>query len=77
MTQVREGADLVIDTSQMTIYDLRTRSAELFSDGGLSTLMQTSLQSFGYKHGAAPRRRPGDRLPVPARTRSGTRICGR
>jgi UPF0042 nucleotide-binding protein len=51
MTQVREGADLVIDTSQMTIYHLRTRAAELFSDGGLSTLMQTSLQSFGYKHG--------------------------
>jgi UPF0042 nucleotide-binding protein len=51
MTAVRERADLVIDTSDLTIHELRGRTAELFHEEGLSSLMQTTVMSFGYKYG--------------------------
>ena len=51
MTAVRERADLVIDTSHLSIHELRGRTAALFSEDGLSPLMQTTVMSFGYKYG--------------------------
>lgn len=48
---VKESADLVIDTSSLTIHQLKARLAEAFTGEGPSVSMQTTLQSFGYKHG--------------------------
>lgn len=48
---LRTGADLVIDTSDLNVHQLRDRIREAFAehDGGPS--MRTTVLSFGYKHG--------------------------
>jgi UPF0042 nucleotide-binding protein len=49
---VKAEADVIVDTSHLNIYELRSRVAELFADGeGGDHHMQTTLLSFGYKHG--------------------------
>ncbi len=50
LSEVREAADLVIDTSELNVHDLRARVNDLFA-GSDDTRMQVTLQSFGYKHG--------------------------
>jgi UPF0042 nucleotide-binding protein len=51
LDEVRAHADVVIDTTNLNIHQLRARIVERFSgaepDGG----MRTTLLSFGYKHG--------------------------
>lgn len=47
---VRATADLVIDTSELNIHQLRDRMAELFGVGEGQTMRVTVL-SFGYTHG--------------------------
>jgi UPF0042 nucleotide-binding protein len=51
MRPVREAADLVLDTSGFTIYECRARIASIFGDDTLGETMQTTVLSFGYKHG--------------------------
>ncbi len=46
---IRAQADIVLDTSDLNENELRQRIAQLFSGG--ATTMQTSMVSFGYKHG--------------------------
>jgi UPF0042 nucleotide-binding protein len=49
---VKAEADVIVDTSTLNIYELRNRVAELFADGERDDHhMQTTLVSFGYKHG--------------------------
>ena len=48
---VKAAADLVIDTSAFTIHQLKARVGEAFRTDGPAATMQTTLQSFGYKHG--------------------------
>jgi RNase adapter protein RapZ len=48
---VKEGADLVIDTSDFNVHQLRQRLIEHFGTDATSTGMQMTLLSFGYKHG--------------------------
>ncbi|HWE65052.1 MAG TPA: RNase adapter RapZ [Acidimicrobiales bacterium] len=48
---VRERADLFIDTGDLNSNQLRTRILEAFGDEGGAATMQTSVVSFGYKHG--------------------------
>jgi UPF0042 nucleotide-binding protein len=48
---VREAADLVIDTSNLTVHDLKARLVEAFHPDGAEDQMQTTVVSFGYKHG--------------------------
>jgi UPF0042 nucleotide-binding protein len=49
---VKAEADVIVDTTNLNIYDLRNRVAELFADGERDEHhMQTTLLSFGYKHG--------------------------
>lgn len=55
LAPIRESADLLIDTSEMNVYALKTRVTELFSDGELASSMRTTVMSFGYKYGI-----PGD-----------------
>ncbi len=47
---VKSEADVVVDTSDLNVHQLRDRLLELFArDSG--PRMQTSVVSFGYKHG--------------------------
>ena len=47
---IKVKADLVIDTSELNVNQLRERLAELFS-GDDKTMMQILVLSFGFKHG--------------------------
>ncbi len=47
---IRDRADVVVDTGQLNVNQLRVRILELFADE-LDTAMCTSVVSFGYKHG--------------------------
>lgn len=47
---LRGQADLVIDTSDLSVHDLRARVEELIKTGTPDTL-NLSITSFGYKHG--------------------------
>lgn len=47
---VRELADLVVDTSETNVHQLRERLVELFSDPA-SQAMRVSVVSFGFKYG--------------------------
>ena len=48
---VRDRADLFIDTGDLNSNQLRTRILEAFGDERGADTMQTSVVSFGYKHG--------------------------
>jgi UPF0042 nucleotide-binding protein len=48
---LREVADVVVDTSELNVHQLRDRVNELFGDGELAVGMQVTVLSFGYKHG--------------------------
>jgi UPF0042 nucleotide-binding protein len=51
LEDLKGRADLVVDTTDLNVHELRDRLHELFDvDSGVGTL-QTSLVSFGYKHG--------------------------
>jgi UPF0042 nucleotide-binding protein len=50
---VKARADVVVDTTDLNVHQLRQRLIDLFAgegDGHAST-MQTTVMSFGYKHG--------------------------
>jgi UPF0042 nucleotide-binding protein len=52
LEQLKGEADLVIDTSVLNVHELRSRVRELFGEAELTVpALQTSLVSFGYKHG--------------------------
>lgn len=48
---IRATADIVLDTSDLNENALRRRIAQLFAHAEEPSAMQTSLISFGYKHG--------------------------
>jgi RNase adapter protein RapZ len=48
---LRDDADILIDTGDLNTNQLRQRVIELFSDAVHPQHMQTSIVSFGYKHG--------------------------
>jgi RNase adapter protein RapZ len=52
LEQIKGQADIVLDTSELNVHELRDRLRELFGEpnGGPSGL-QISIVSFGYKHG--------------------------
>jgi UPF0042 nucleotide-binding protein len=50
--ELKGQSDLVIDTSNLNVHELRDRLVELFADDEVSTVgLQVSIVSFGYKHG--------------------------
>ena len=49
--ELKGRADLVIDTSDLNVHELRDRLLERFGEGDRATALQTSIVSFGYKHG--------------------------
>ena len=44
-------ADLVLDTSEFNIHELRARIREMFGDADDAGQLQVTIVSFGYKHG--------------------------
>ena len=48
---LRDRADLVIDSGELNTNQLRTRLLEVFGTEEAGSTMQTSVLSFGFKHG--------------------------
>jgi len=48
---VKAEAAVVIDTSDLNVHQLRTRMLDLFAGDATAGGMQTTITSFGYKHG--------------------------
>lgn len=51
MGRFREGADVIIDTSNISVRDLRTKLGALFEGATISEGLTTAVVSFGYKFG--------------------------
>ncbi len=54
LMDVKELADIVIDTSAMTVHELRAAMAAHFREPGDPGVLAISLISFGFKHGLPP-----------------------
>lgn len=48
---IKTQADVVVDTTEMNVHQLRDRLLDLFERDDPTVGMQTSVVSFGYKHG--------------------------
>jgi UPF0042 nucleotide-binding protein len=48
---LRDLADVVVDTTELNVHQLRGRLIDLFERGDPSVGMQTTVMSFGYKYG--------------------------
>jgi UPF0042 nucleotide-binding protein len=51
LEDMRAKADVVVDTSDLNVHQLRDRVSELIGDDEHATGMQVSVLSFGFKHG--------------------------
>lgn len=51
MAHMREIADRIVETSSITVHQLKARLAELYVDTRTHSGLTASLVSFGYKHG--------------------------
>jgi len=51
LAPVRDQADLLIDTGELNTNQLRSRLIEVFGSEDQGSSMQTSVVSFGFKHG--------------------------
>lgn len=51
LESLREAADLVVDTSRLSVHDLRERIVATFSAQSREERMRTTVLSFGFKHG--------------------------
>ena len=49
--ELKGSADVVLDTSQLNVHELRDRLVDIFSEELTSQSLQVSIVSFGYKHG--------------------------
>ena len=54
LAEVKERADIVVDTTGMTVHELRAVLAEKFREPGDTGVLAVSLVSFGFKHGLPP-----------------------
>ena len=52
LLELREMADLVVDTSELNVHQLSQRIAELFSNN--VDLLRVNILSFGFKYGLPP-----------------------
>jgi UPF0042 nucleotide-binding protein len=48
---VKAEADVIVDTSDLNVHGLRDRMLDLFGTETPASGMQTTIESFGYKHG--------------------------
>ncbi len=54
LAEVKGKADLVLDTTAMTVHELRSVLAEHFRAPGDPGILAVSIVSFGFKHGVPP-----------------------
>jgi UPF0042 nucleotide-binding protein len=52
MVPIARLADLVVDTGQMSVHDLKRQISRHFTGGERKAAMEIELVSFGYRHGA-------------------------
>lgn len=50
LAATREAADMVIDTTDLNVHQLKERVVAAFAEAG-STQLQVAVESFGFKHG--------------------------
>jgi UPF0042 nucleotide-binding protein len=48
---VRDAADLVIDTSELNVHQLKAKLIAAFDEAGDDQRLQIAVESFGFKHG--------------------------
>jgi len=48
---LREAADVIVDTSNLNVHELRERLTTQFSEEEMTRPMRVSIRSFGFKHG--------------------------
>ncbi len=48
---LKGDADVIVDTSNLNVHELRDRLHELFADHETTGALQVNVVSFGYKHG--------------------------
>ncbi len=51
MDTIKDQADVVVDTSDLNVHQLQARLIELFERGDQDASLQTTVVSFGFKHG--------------------------
>ncbi|HEX8804320.1 MAG TPA: RNase adapter RapZ [Acidimicrobiales bacterium] len=51
LAPVKDASDVVLDTSDLNVHELRRRVVGLFADDPHESPMQVTVLSFGYKHG--------------------------
>lgn len=51
LADLREEADVIVDTSSLNIHQLRDRLTAQFSEDEMARPMRVSIRSFGFKHG--------------------------
>jgi RNase adapter protein RapZ len=51
LEELKGQADIVLDTTELNVHELRARLRELFDFDASAGALQTSIVSFGYKHG--------------------------
>ncbi|WP_298208205.1 RNase adapter RapZ [Ferrimicrobium sp.] len=51
LTKVRDLADVIVETSSLSVHDLRARTLELADPMALRQRLQVQVTSFGYKYG--------------------------
>lgn len=51
LSEMRELADVVIDTTELNVHQFRGRMTDEFAEGSPNRPMRVSIISFGFKHG--------------------------
>ncbi|MGH8870678.1 MAG: RNase adapter RapZ [Acidimicrobiia bacterium] len=51
LADLREEADVIVDTSSLNIHELREQLTAQFSEEDMARPMRVSIRSFGFKHG--------------------------
>ncbi len=51
LSDLREAADVIVDTSSLNVHELRDRLNAQFSEEEMTRPMRVSIRSFGFKHG--------------------------
>lgn len=51
MQGIRASADMILDTTELNVHDLRKRVVDLFARMGGDGSTQITIMSFGFKHG--------------------------
>ncbi|MFQ5881297.1 MAG: RNase adapter RapZ [Candidatus Methylomirabilales bacterium] len=54
MAQLKAAADIILDTSDLTVHDLRRLLVNTFHDARLGSKTTITLVTFGYRHGLPP-----------------------